>query len=308
MSAPEGFRRPNVAPAASGADGVAPGGGLPAPLLAWARVAPVALAAVDGAGAVVWVNPAFEALTGFGAAQAQGTAIELMLADVATPTWLPPPGELARRRLQRHDGAPLHCDVQIDPLDGGLRLLTLVSRDAEADGDAETRRLAALLDFVQSHARIGLWERDVRTREGRWDPHMFRFFGIDPRRGTPSIAQIAQSSVPQDRLFQALNDSMTRAGTYSHRYRLLTPTGSLRRVQAHWEVFAGADGQPDHVVGLVMDDTETFELASSVDEASAQLQLATELADLARRYDRNQTPGGPVAIAADYLESVMIKA
>jgi PAS domain S-box-containing protein len=34
------------------------------------------------------------------------------------------------------------------------------------------------------------------------------------------------------------------------------------------------------VVGLVMDDTETFELASSVDEASAQLQLATELADV----------------------------
>jgi len=33
-------------------------------------------------------------------------------------------------------------------------------------------------------------------------------------------------------------------------------------------------------VGLVMDDTETFALASSVDEASAQLQLATELADV----------------------------
>ena len=280
MSAPEGFTRPNVAPAASGPDDAAPVGPLPAALHAWARTAPIALAAVDVAGVVAWVNPAFESFTGFAAAQAVGAAVEGMLADVATPLWLPPSGELARRRLQRQDGVPLHCDVQIDAVDAGARLLTLVSRDGEAELDAEVRRLAALLDFVQSHARIGLWERNVRTREGRWDPHMFRFFGIDPRRGTPSIAQIAQSSVPQDRLFQALNDSMAQAGTYSHRYRLLTPTGALRRVQAHWEVFSGADGQPDHVVGLVMDDTETFELASSVDEAGAQLQLATELADV----------------------------
>ena len=46
-----------------------------------------------------------------------------------------------------------------------------------------------------------------------------------------TIAQISQSSVPQDRLFQALSESMKQAGHYTHRYRLLTPEGSLRRVQ-----------------------------------------------------------------------------
>jgi len=274
MSAPEGFPRPSVAPAASG-----PGDAVDA-LGAWARRAPVALAALDAGGAVAWVNPAFERLTGFAAAHAVGIAVEPLLADAAAPSWLPPTGELARRRLRRHDGAPLHCDAQVDAIAGGLRLLTLVSRDVEAAQDAEIVRRGALLEFVQTHARIGLWERNVRTREGHWDPHMFRFFGIDPRRGTPSIAQIAQSSVPQDRLYQALTDSMARPGTYSHRYRLFTDSGALRRVQAHWQVFPDAGGQPDHVVGLVMDDTETFELASSIDEASAQLQLATELADV----------------------------
>jgi hypothetical protein len=280
MSAPEDLSRPLVASAMSGPDDPAPGRVLPPALHAWARTAPIALAAIDPAGKVAWVNPAFEAITGFDAVQALGTPIELMLADIATPEWLPAAGVLARRRLQRRDGAALSCDVQVDAVDAGLRLLTLVSREVESERDTEIRRLAALLEFVQTHARIGLWERDVRTREGRWDPHMFRFFGIDPRRGTPTIAQLAQATVPQDHLFQALNDSMAAAGTYSHRYRLITPAGTLRRVQAHWEVFAGADGRPDHVVGLVMDDTETFELASSVDEAGAQLQLATELADV----------------------------
>jgi len=268
MSEPEGLPRPSAAPAA---------------LQAWASTAPVALAALDAQGRVTWFNAAFGALTGFVGAQALGSVVETLLADAATPAWLPPAGELARRRLRRQDGAPLHCDVQLDAVEGGLRLLTLVgghAGKAEQETDAEIRRLAALLEFVQSHARIGLWERNVRTRVGRWDPHMFRFFGIDPRRGTPSIAQVAQSSVPQDRLFQVLTESMEQPGVYAHRYRLLTPTGGLRRVRAHWQVFADADGRADHVVGLVMDDTETFELASPVDEASAQLQLATELADV----------------------------
>ena len=288
MSATKGFgpSRSHAVPAASGQGGSvsvpsAPGAAWAATgLLAWARTAPVALAGLADDGSVAWVNPAFEALTGCAAAQATGTALEPLLADVASPAWLPPAGELARRRLRRQDGTPLTCDVQCDPIGPGLRVLTLVVRDAEPALDAEIRRLAALLEFVQVHARIGMWERDVRTREGRWDAHMFRFFGIDPGRGTPSIAQIVQASVPQDRLFQVLDESMRAPGLYAHRYRLLTPTGALRRVQAHWEVFAGADGRPDHVVGLVMDDTETFELASSLDEAGAQLQLATELADV----------------------------
>jgi hypothetical protein len=41
---------------------------------------------------------------------------------------------------------------------------------------------------------------------------------------------------------------------------------------------------------------------------SGAAPLATDLADLARRYDQNGDVGGPIAIRAEYLESVMIKA
>jgi signal transduction histidine kinase/CheY-like chemotaxis protein len=280
MSASEDQSRSRVAPAASGPDDAVAAGALPAALRAWGRTAPVALAAVDAGGDVAWVNAAFEALSGFAAAQAMGQPVEALLADAAAPQWLPPPGAPVRRRLRRRDGTPLHCDAQVDAVDGGTRLLTLVGRDDEVRAELDARRQKALLDFVQSHAHIGLWERDVRTRVGRWDAHMYRFFGVDPRQEPPSIAQIAQSTVPQDRLFQVLDESMRKPGCYSHRYRLFTAEGGLRRVQAHWEVTAGADGQPGQVVGIVMDDTETFKLASSLDDAGAQLQLATELAEV----------------------------
>jgi PAS domain S-box-containing protein len=148
--------------------------------------------------------------------------------------------------------------------------------------EAEIRRLAGLLEFVQTNARIGLWERDVRTREGRWDPYMFGFFGLDPSRGTPSLPQLAQASPPQDHLLQALTDSQKKPGHYSHRYRILRPDGSMVHARAHWEVTAGPGGEPEHVNGLVIDDTETFSLASSLaasdTEQGKAMQLAIELA------------------------------
>ena len=253
----------------------------PPAMLAWAQAAPIALAAIDADGNVGWVNAAFEALTGWAAAQAVGRPAEALLARPLAPPWLPPAGELARRALHRADASVLHCDVQCDTVGPGLRLLTLVGRDEEAALEADLRRVGGLLDFVQTRARIGTWQRDVRTGVGRWDDHMFRFFGIDPGRGTPSIAQISQASMPQDQLMEALSESMKTPGVYAHRYRLLTPEGTLRRVQSHWEVSATPDGLPERVVGLVMDETETFALASAVDEDVKQLQLATELADVA---------------------------
>ncbi|MFL6680113.1 MAG: PAS domain-containing protein, partial [Burkholderiaceae bacterium] len=280
MSATEGHSRPSVVSAVAGAGHDAAAGAPPAGLGAWACSSPVALATIDANAVVTWVNAAFESLAGIDAAGAVGNVLDTLLVDASAAPWLPPPGTLARRRLHRRDATLLHCDAQVDATEGGLRLVTLVDRDEEARIDLEACHFESLLDFVQTHARIGRWERNIRTREGKWDAHMYRFFGIDPRRGVPSIAQIAQATVPQDRLFQVLDSSMKKVGSYSHRYRLFTPEGRLRRVQAHWEVIAGTDGQPERVVGIVMDDTETFELASSTDDAAARLQLATELADV----------------------------
>ncbi len=298
MSAPEGSdssrsRALTAAPGTGEAAGT-PRSGLAAPprgrgplddlqpaLPAWARTAPVALSLIDADGVVAWANDAFGILAGLAVAQAIGLAVESLLGVPAATAWLPAPGALARRALRRRDGPALACDVQCDPVGAGLRLLTLVDRSAEARQDAEVDRLAARLEFVQDRAGIGLWERDVQSGEGRWDAHMFRFFGLDPLRGTPTIEQIAQASMPQDRLYHALTDSMGRPGRHAHRYRLLTPEGSLRRVLALWNVLATADDMPGRVVGLVLDETESFAQAASIDEDGAQLQLATELADVA---------------------------
>jgi signal transduction histidine kinase/ActR/RegA family two-component response regulator len=253
-----------------------------APLIgAWAASAPVALALLDDSGAIAWLNAAFESLTGFAADQARGRPVHALLGEPLAPDRLPANGAIARLALTGAAGRTLVCDVHCIPVAAGLRMLALVDRGAEPALDAEIRRLAGVLDFVQASARIGIWERNVRTLEGRWDPHMFRFFGLDPARGTPTLSQVTRASVPGDHLLQALTESLKKPGRYSHRYRLLRPDGSIGRVQTHWQVTAGPDGAPEKVLGLVMDDTETFSLASSqAASRSPELQFAIELADV----------------------------
>ena len=152
---------------------------------------------------------------------------------------------------------------------------------------AENRRLAELLDMAQDFGRVGIWERDPRTLEGRWDRHVFRFFGFDAAEsGTPPFGVASQRILPEDRLDEAFLASLGRPGVYSHRYRVRQPDGSLKHIHSHWRVVADAHGRPGRVIGVMLDDTETHDLAVQAQRASAQLDMALQVAGIGLwRYD-----------------------
>jgi hypothetical protein len=279
MPAPERTGRPRTRPDAD-RRGRRADDRLGESLVAWSSAAPVALALVDREARVDWVNAAFERLTGFEAALVLGEPLPALLDGPLEPPW-PLDGRTERRTLHARDGHELTCDVHAAPAGNDRWMLTLVDRGPSRALEREVERLQSLLEFVQDSAHIGTWERDIRTQQGRWDRHMFRFWGVDPQAGTPSLVDATKATVPQDALLATLTGSHARPGRHTHRFRMLDTSGHVRRVRAHWEVRTTPDGTPDRVVGLMMDDTETYSLASSLDQAHAQLQLAVDLADLA---------------------------
>src|SRR6185369_11262965 len=92
---------------------------------------------------------------------------------------------------------------------------------------ADNERLAELLDMAQDYGRIGVWERDVRTLQGRWDSHVWRFWGLEPREGALPFDAALAGVVPQDReaLGALFRRSVQRCGTYSMRFRLVAADG-----------------------------------------------------------------------------------
>ncbi|MEO6362330.1 MAG: PAS domain-containing protein, partial [Caldimonas sp.] len=104
-----------------------------------------------------------------------------------------------------------------------------------------------------------------------------RLLGLDPSHGTPSSEQAIARIHPDDRARMSYAESTRRAGRYAQRYRVVHPDGATRWIHSQWEVKTGRSGIPDRAVGILMDDTEPYEAARALDEATTQLRMAVEL-------------------------------
>jgi PAS domain S-box-containing protein len=138
-----------------------------------------------------------------------------------------------------------------------------------------------LLDTAQEFGRLGVWERKIPSGEGRWDRHVFRFFGMDPGDGTPHFEIASQRIHPDDRSRANYPLSTRQAGRYEARYRVLLPDGSVQRIHSQWEVKNSPAGVPERTVGIMVDDTETYQLAQAFNDTSEQLRLAVDLGNIA---------------------------
>ena len=162
-------------------------------------------------------------------------------------------------------------------------VLTLQARADEAGWRAEEQRLNGMLVLARDLGRLGLWERDLRTGQGRWDLGMWQLWGQPPQVTAPSIDEALMHVVETDQplLRRALAKSAGRLGRSDLALRVVWPDGQERQLHAHWEVQADADGKPVRMLGIMRDDTEVYRLARSVNRTQAQLRLAAELVEMA---------------------------
>src|SRR5574337_921494 len=178
-------------------------------------------------------------------------------------------GSNARMRILLGSGAP---DV---PIPDALGL---------GPDDAQTLReaLAHGGSTKPLHGGSGAWwTASIEVLPG--DRRVLRFWGLPHDVGTPALARAMEAVVDEDRaaLGAAFRKSMAREGRYSHRYRVRTPAGEVRHLHSQWQIRTGDDGRPDRAIGVLFDDTETWDLARSQIEAVEQLTLAMDLGQLA---------------------------
>jgi PAS domain S-box-containing protein len=255
----------------------------PAVLTAWLAQSHDLLVMTSVDGLIVWANPSFQRSTAaatnllelLGSApgfEAQSHAVQQAL---QTGTWLPDT-ELC---LRGTNGAALWVQARATRVDDHT-LWTLQDTSASRALAAQAQRQTELLDLAQDFGRLGVWEREIPSGVGRWDRHVFGFWGMAPTEGTPNYADAMNRIHPEDRRTSIFEKSTLRAGRYSQRYRVLHGDGSTRWIHSQWEVKNSPRGQPDRAVGIMVDDTAAYRLAQSLDSTAAQLRLAAELADI----------------------------
>ncbi len=258
----------------------------PALLAAWLGQSHDLLVMTTGDGLIVWANAAF--LQAADAAAQSTNLLDLLhpgpgaevahasvLKALQTGEW-PVDHEIC---LSGREGATLWLRARATRVDTHT-LWTLQDTTASRALAAVAQRQSEHLELAQDFGRIGVWERDIPSGVGRWDRHVFGFWGMEPTEGTPNYADAWSRVHPEDQSASIFEKSTLRAGRYSQRFRVMHDDGSTRQIHSQWEVKNSAEGRPERAVGIMVDDTAVYQLAQSLDSTTAQLKLAAELADI----------------------------
>jgi PAS domain S-box-containing protein len=253
------------------------------------------LVTTDATGCITWRHPNFDASTGLG-----DDVIGRRLTAVAHPDSDPAAVAALQRGFDDGTGVfgleialprqsdtaqsnPLWCVVRATPFDdaaGRSFACVLHDRSELRQQTHKAQRLAEFLDIAQEFGRLGVWERDILTGEGYWDQHVFRFFDMAPEEGTPNHRVAREKIHPDDRDSVMYAESTKTPGRYSRRYRLNADNKVVRAIHSQWEIKADSHGTPTRAIGIMVDDTEAFQMAQSLTQANARLELAVEIAGI----------------------------
>jgi PAS domain S-box-containing protein len=134
------------------------------------------------------------------------------------------------------------------------------------------QRSEGYLAEAEKLTHTGSWAWDPRTEEVLYcSEEMFRIFGLDPRKSSPSRENFRQQIHPEDRdwVKKRFEESLReRVDTFAE-YRVLLPDGTVRHINASGHPVLNEDGELIEFIGTAVDVTER-RLAS---EALRKVQL-----------------------------------
>ncbi len=185
-----------------------------------------------------------------------------------------------RYRVLRPDGTARWVENHGAPVfdeDGRLAAYAGTARDVTeaVEHQATLDRVNHHLRVAQSVARVGSWERDLRTLEGYWSDEMYRLFGLEPGSVEPSLELLRNMTHPEDR--PTVQSTRARAehgdDEASNLIRIIRADGEQRWLRVR-SIREYEDGVPVRLVGIDQDVTEFVETQRALEESERLLREA----------------------------------
>ena len=136
----------------------------------------------------------------------------------------------------------------------------------------------ARLADVQRIARIGNWESDLATGSLWWSDEVYRIFGLDPDRFTPTLEGLLDLVYPADRA--SVEEAVRRnrqAGTEeNYEHRIVRPDGEVRFVQEQTEAMTDEVGRSVRLLGTVQDITDRWSADLARREAESAVRRSRD--------------------------------
>jgi diguanylate cyclase (GGDEF)-like protein/PAS domain S-box-containing protein len=163
--------------------------------------------------------------------------------------------------------APMDLDLRVVRRDGAIRIhhcrggvtRGLDGKPLRLDGTCvdvtDRRRAEARLAEAQRLAQIGSFDWDVARNEITWSREMYRIFGEDPERFTPTRETIAERIFEDDRdpIMEQVSDALRHGGDFDAFARVRQPDGQLRDVRFRGSMVTTPGSASDHLHGICQD-------------------------------------------------------
>ncbi len=146
--------------------------------------------------------------------------------------------------------------------------------------EEELVRSEETLRLAQAAGGLGAWGWNVETDEVRWTPGMYEIAGLDPLSYEPTLKSSSDHIHPDDRA--ALNAEIRRViasgeSAYDSFFRVVRPSGEIRRVMSRGTVFRSANGTPTQMIGVTLDETDRRSAEGERAQLESRLRQAEKL-------------------------------
>ena len=139
------------------------------------------------------------------------------------------------------------------------------------------REQRTLLAEAQNLAGLGCWEWDPASGRVSWSDELYRIYGVERERFTPSLEGYLERVHPDDR--EQARATVARALTDGRGFifdeRIVRPDGELRYLRSRGEVLRDDQGRSLKVLGACLDITEQKNSEAALRAAADNLQALT---------------------------------
>ncbi|QLA16608.1 sensor domain-containing diguanylate cyclase [Desulfolutivibrio sulfoxidireducens] len=131
------------------------------------------------------------------------------------------------------------------------------------------------LNEAQRLARVGSYERDVRTGMGHWSNELFRMMGFPVAPHSPSMAEFMLAVHPDDR--ERVRDFLRQAAAVGYpdefEFRIVSAREGLRHISSFIEVERDAEGRAVRYHGAMVDVTRLKNVEAELIKLAATDEL-----------------------------------
>jgi two-component system, cell cycle sensor histidine kinase and response regulator CckA len=140
--------------------------------------------------------------------------------------------------------------------------------------EEELARSDETLRLAQAAAGLGSWDVNIATLELSCTAGVYEIFGLDPASDKLTYETFSDFIHPDDR--EAVNAEVKRvfraeASHYECPCRIVQPSGDIRYVMTRGTLVRSADGTPERMLGVTLDETERK--GNEIDRAQLEIRL-----------------------------------